>query len=105
MKFATNNKTSINFNMGYDNKTIEVRTTKLHGLQNDSNWKKHAEYIIPTLSLACSAMRTVAQLLKIDILKLIFFAFFHYIMSYGVMLWGTSTESTRVFIIQNKMLE
>jgi hypothetical protein len=43
MKFTTNNKTSINFNIGYDNKTIaEVVTTKFLGLQIDNslNWKK-----------------------------------------------------------------
>jgi hypothetical protein len=46
MKFATN-KTSINFNIGYD-KTIEVLTTKILGLQIDNwNWERHIEYIIP----------------------------------------------------------
>jgi hypothetical protein len=37
MKFTTNNKTSINFNIGYDDKTIEeVLTTKFLGLQIDN---------------------------------------------------------------------
>jgi hypothetical protein len=43
MKFATNSKTCINLNIGYDNKTIEeVLTTKFLGLQidNNLNWKK-----------------------------------------------------------------
>jgi hypothetical protein len=36
MKFTTNNKTSINFNIGYDNKTIEkVAATKFLSLQID----------------------------------------------------------------------
>jgi hypothetical protein len=87
MKFATNNKTSVNFNTGYDDKTIqEVLTPKFLGLQidNNLNWKKHIEYIIPKLSSACFAMRTVTPLLKIDSLKLVYFAYFHSIMSYGV---------------------
>jgi hypothetical protein len=38
MKLATNNKTSINFNIGYDDKTIEeILTTKFLGLQIDNN--------------------------------------------------------------------
>jgi hypothetical protein len=40
MKFTTNNKTSINFNIGYDNKTTEeVLTTKFLGLQFQDNLK------------------------------------------------------------------
>jgi hypothetical protein len=44
MKFATNEKTCINLNIGYDNKTVEeVLTAKFLGLQidNNLNWKKH----------------------------------------------------------------
>jgi hypothetical protein len=32
IKFATNNKTCISLNIGYDNKTIEILTTKFLGL-------------------------------------------------------------------------
>jgi hypothetical protein len=38
MKFTTNNKTSINFNIGYDDRTTEeVLSTKFLGLQIDNN--------------------------------------------------------------------
>jgi hypothetical protein len=38
MKFATNNKTCINLNIGYDDKTTEeVLTTQFLGLQTDNN--------------------------------------------------------------------
>jgi hypothetical protein len=49
MKFATNNKRCINFNIGYVNKTIEeeVGITKFLGLQIDNNLnKKHIEYTV-----------------------------------------------------------
>jgi hypothetical protein len=69
MKFATNNKTYINLNVGYDNKTIgEILTTWLD-LQIDNwpnlNWRKHIAYIISKLSSSCFAMRTVTPLLKV----------------------------------------
>jgi hypothetical protein len=107
MKFSANNKTCINLNVGYDTKTIEeVLTTKFLGLQisNNLNWKKHTEYIIPKLSSACFAMRTVTLLLKIDTLKLVNFAHFHSITSYGVIFWGNSKDSKRVFNIQKKII-
>jgi hypothetical protein len=62
-------KKSINFNIGYDNKsTEEVLTSKFLGLQINSNliWLKHTEYIIHKLSSACFATRAVTPLLKVD---------------------------------------
>jgi hypothetical protein len=79
IKFSINNKTNINFNIGYDNKTIEeVVTTKFLCLQidNNFNWKKHIEFF-PQTNSACFAMRTVTPLLKVDTLKLVYFAYFH----------------------------
>jgi hypothetical protein len=75
--------------VSYDNKTIEeVLTTKFLGLQidNNLNWKKHIEYIIPKLSSAYFAMRTVTPLLEVDTLKLVYFVYFHSIMPYGVII-------------------
>jgi hypothetical protein len=63
--------TCINLNIGYDNKTIEeVGITKFLCLQIDNNlhWKKNIGYIIPKLSSACFAMRTVTPVMKTDTL-------------------------------------
>jgi hypothetical protein len=62
IKSATKNKTCSSLNIGFDNKLIEeAEANKFLGLQidNNLNWKKHVEYIIPKLSSACFAMRTV----------------------------------------------
>jgi hypothetical protein len=88
--------------MGSDDNTIEeVETTKFLGLQIDSNfnWKTHIQYIIPKLSSAFSAMRTVTSLMKTETLKLVYFAYFHSIMSYGITFWGNLTDSKKVFYI------
>jgi hypothetical protein len=56
MKFCTNNKTCVNLNIGYDDKSVEeVETTKFLCLQIDSNlnWKAHIHFIICRLSSAC----------------------------------------------------
>jgi hypothetical protein len=53
MKFCTNNKTGVNLNMGYDEKTIEeVETTKFLGLQvvSNLNWKTHIQNITVCLN-------------------------------------------------------
>jgi hypothetical protein len=66
-KVCTNNNTCINLNIGYGDNTIEeVETTKFLGLQidNNLNWKTHIEYVIPKLSSACFAMRTITSLME-----------------------------------------
>jgi hypothetical protein len=88
MKFTINNKTSYNFNTGYDNKTTEeVLTTKFLALETDDNlnWIKHIEYIIPKLNSACFIMRTVIPLLTVDTFKislLCLFSFGHVMIIY-----------------------
>lgn len=60
-KFCIKNKTRINWNRGYDDKTIEMDTTKFLGLQiySNLNWKTHIQYTIPKLSSAYFAASTV----------------------------------------------
>jgi hypothetical protein len=56
MKFSTNNKTCVNLNIGYDDKTIEeIETAKIPGPQidNNQNWKTLIQCIIPKLSSTC----------------------------------------------------
>jgi hypothetical protein len=106
MKFATSNKICFNLNASYGKTIGEVGTTKFRGLHidNNLNWEKHIEYIISKLSSACFAMRTVTSLMKIGSLKLVYFAYFHSMMSYGVIFWGNSSDSTRVFNTQKKII-
>jgi hypothetical protein len=87
MKFTTTNKISINFNIGYDNKTIEeVFTPKFLGLQIDNlNWKKHIEYIIPKFkfSMLCHEdSHTIVESRCIKICLLCLFPFSYIIWSY-----------------------
>jgi hypothetical protein len=73
IKFGTKNKTCPSLNIGVDNKLIEeVEANKFLGLQTDNNLnlKEHIEYIIPKLSYACFAMRTVVPLMTIDTFKI-----------------------------------
>jgi hypothetical protein len=103
MKFCTTNKNCVNLSIGYVDKTIkEAETTKFLGLQidNNLNWKTHIQYIIPKLSSACFAMRTITSLMKTGTLKLVCFSYFHSIMSYGIIFWENSTDSKKVFYIQ-----
>ena len=37
-------------------------------------------------------------------LKMIYFAYFHSIINYGIIFWGNSTECKKVFVAQKKII-
>jgi hypothetical protein len=100
-------QTCFNLNIDYDDKSIEeMEATKFLGLQIDNNlhWKTHIQYIMPKLSSACFAMRKITSLMKTETLKLVYFAYFHSIMSYGIIWGGNSTDSKKGFYIQKRII-
>jgi hypothetical protein len=59
------------------------------GVQIESNlnyWKAHIQYIMPTLSSAWFSMRTVTSFIKTETSKFVYLAYFHSIMSNGIIL-------------------
>jgi hypothetical protein len=60
--------------------------TKFLGLQIDNhlNWKNHIDQIVPKLSGACYAVRSMSHVSNTVTLKAIYFAYFHSIMKYGI---------------------
>jgi hypothetical protein len=67
IKFCTNNRTCVNQNIGYNDKTTEeVETTNFLGLQidNNLNWKTCVQYTMPKWSSVCSAVSAVMSHMK-----------------------------------------
>jgi IS1 family transposase len=91
--------------IGYEDKYIEesIHTT-FRGLQFDShlNWKTHIDQLVPKLSRACCAVRSLSHTSNIDTLKLIYFAYFHSLMKYGIIFWGNSSDGKKAFTLQKK---
>ena len=85
---------------------LETSTTKFLGLHinNTINWKNHIKEITPKLSSACFAIRSLQQFLNSSILKTIYFAYFHSIMSYGIIFWGNSADSKNIFLLQKRAI-
>jgi len=72
----------------YEDKQISiVNETKFLGLfiNNNLSWKTHIESIRSKLSSACYAMRSVKPDVTINTLKMIYFAYFHSVMTYSLL--------------------
>jgi hypothetical protein len=65
---------------------------------------KHIDKIFPKLSSTCFAMRTVKLYMSPHMLKAIYYAHFHSIISYGKIFWGHTTPSIRAFRLQKRIV-
>jgi hypothetical protein len=101
---------TINFpdiNITYENNYIsKINDIKFLGLNinNTLSWKAHIDNILPKLSSACFAMKSVKPFVSQQIMQIIYYSHFHSIMSYGLIFWGYSTISMRVFRVQKRII-
>jgi IS1 family transposase len=56
--------------------------------------------MILKLSGACYAIRSMVPISDITTLKSIYFAYFHSIIKYGIIFWGNSSYSIKIFTLQ-----
>jgi len=94
-------------NITYGNNYItKVNDLKFLGLNINTtlNWKSHIETILPELSSVCFAMRSIKPLVSQQMLKAIYYSHFHRIILYGLMFWGNSAHSARVFTMQKRII-
>jgi len=64
---------------------------------NNFSWKTHTECIKSKLSSTCYAMRSVKPYVSIITLKMIYYSYFHSLMTYGLLLWGHSLRQYKHF--------
>jgi IS1 family transposase len=60
--------------------------------------------MVPKLSGACYAVRSMYHISNIKTLKSIYFAYFHSIIKYGIIFWGNSSNSKKVFTLQKTII-
>jgi len=107
IKFSSNHSQNNLHQSSPDNNTItEVTNTNFLGLEldNNMNWKKHVIKILPKLSRACYAVRAMYPFSSLGTLKMIYFAYFHTRIQYGIIFWGNSSESKKVFLAQKEVI-
>jgi len=68
------------------------------------NWKNLVDQILPKLSAACFLLRNLIHTLNPDILRMVYFAYFHSVLQYGIIFWGNSTHAHQVFKLQKRVV-
>jgi len=73
-------------------------------IQDSTNWNHHIDYIIPKLSSACYAMRSIKTVMSLSTLKTIYYSSFKAVTSYGLPFWGNSPHTIKVFRLQKRII-
>jgi len=91
---------TVNLKIGYNNKFITNSThTNFLGMTmiNTLSWNNHTDSIVKKLSRACNIIRNAKTCMSVSSLRMIYYAFFHSVMSYGIIFWGNSSHSSTIF--------
>jgi len=68
------------------------------------SWREHITALLFKLNKACFAVRAIKPLMTSRVLEMVYYSYFHSIMSYGIILWGSSHLSNNIFRIQKRII-
>ena len=71
-------------------------------LDKKLQWGPHITSLAGRLSSAAYAIRKMRQLADVETARLVYFSYFHSIMSYGILLWGRAADIECIFILQKR---
>jgi len=98
---------SYEVNIICDNKLIkETKNNKFLGLDIDSSlsWRNHIDQMMIKLNRVCYAIMYVKHFMTHDTLRIIYFSYFHFVLSYGIIFWGNSAYSSNIFKMQKRII-
>jgi len=105
IQFTNKSTCNSDIQIMYDDKhictAIEIKFLGLV-IHNNLSWKRHVECIKSKLRSACYAMRSVKRYISLNTLKMIYC--FHSLITYGLLFWGHSMESIKIFRLQKKII-
>ena len=107
IRFALPNVKSSNSDIVLNKEVLEfVDKTIFLGITLDSRlqWGPHLKALAGRLSSAAYAVRKIRQFTDVDTARLVYFSYFHSIMTYGILLWGRAADIESIFILQKRAI-
>jgi hypothetical protein len=89
-----------------NNEISESCYTKFLGINivNTLSWKRHIDQLLPKLNTAWYAIRTLKPYLSRETLLMVYYAYFHSILNFGIIIWGNSSCAISIFRVQKRVL-
>jgi hypothetical protein len=94
-----------NINVG--NITLKVtKQANFLGVELDQTltWKGHIKILQGSLAKQCFALRVLKPITTTHTLRMAYFGIFESKMSYGIMFWGNSQQSKKIFTLQKRAI-
>jgi len=66
-------------------------------------WNNHNDQLISRLNSACYVIRAVNAMLSRKALRMLYFSYVHSIISYGIIFWGNTPNSIKIFRMQKSL--
>ncbi|CAK1577859.1 unnamed protein product [Parnassius mnemosyne] len=107
VKFTTTNVKNLNTNVFLNGEELSpVVSTVFLGITLDAKfqWGPHISKLASRLSSAAYAVKKIRGLTSVETARLVYFSYFHSIMSYGILLWGNAADSETIFVLQKRAI-
>jgi hypothetical protein len=108
IQFRTTNNQTTHLDISYNNRYIPNDTnTRFLGITIDSSlsWKEHIDKLMVKLSRACYAIKSLRPFIFHESLRMIYFSYFHTVMSYGIIFWENTLYSNNIFKLQERVVK
>ncbi|PNF20902.1 hypothetical protein B7P43_G11183 [Cryptotermes secundus] len=107
VQFAAKSCPNTGVMVNYCNNVIPNSTeVKFLGIivESTCTWKAHISQLIPKLCKACYSMRVIKPIMPTETLKMIYYCYFHSLLTYGIIFWGNTSFSVQIFRIQKRII-
>jgi hypothetical protein len=64
-------------------------------IDNKLSWKNHINHLVTKLSSSCFITRTIKPIMSLRSLRMIYFAYIHPIITYGIIFWGNFSYTAK----------
>jgi Reverse transcriptase (RNA-dependent DNA polymerase) len=107
IKFALPNVKQIPTNIILNDVALNLtQSTSFLGINIDSKlqWNPHITTLTSKLCSAIFAIKKIRKYTDCETARTVYFSYFHSIMSYGILLWGSAADIETVFILQKRAI-
>jgi hypothetical protein len=83
-----------------------INSTRFLGLTIDCllSWNDHISNLTSKLNKACYAVRALVPFMSPSVIRIVYFSYFHSVMSYGIIFWGNANLYINIFKIQKRII-
>lgn len=86
------------YELEFEDRTVFLGIT----LDSKLQWHAHIAALAGKLSSAAYAVRRIRQLTNVETARLVYYSYFHSVMSYGILLWGKAADIQTIFVLQKR---